>query len=352
MSFQLILKNKDKIIENAVNWMKENHPNRTSNYNKCKRDLNFVLDAYISDLENNTDYNVRFIGESFWKGEIRQLKSFKVELAVYDFIIDYIIKNLSTDKIFNHNLINLKNLLCNIIEFGPQTSVLNIIGKRKHVYEYKDDDIPDNSTIREIFLKAWHITPSKQNIMPYRVNVLGPTQTLYKQSIYNKVVGNHVYMEEEGFKSGHISKVSGEINPHYRHILYNPYLAVFSQRVCKEDEVSPFYKQKIAEGHFMEQIYPEWTERIKGSTAIEVGLFAQNVAALCLDKNIDYSFTVCFPGDVKKWKDIPFVKHPVLLLMSIGKAKVYRRDYLPQASSDREFKTAFKNVVQFDKDYK
>jgi hypothetical protein len=70
--------------------------------------------------------------------------------------------------------------------------------------------------------------------------------------------------------------------------------------------------------------------------------------ALYLDNDLDYSFTVCFPGDIKKWKDIPFVEHPVLLLMSISKAKIYRRDFLPQVSSDREYKTAFENVVYFE----
>lgn len=347
MTAQCISENKDSIIENAVNWMKSNYPDRTSNFNKCRRDLGHILDALFTDLKDNTDYNTKFIGSTFWKGGKRQIQSFETELAVYDNLVDYIVYNLEIDKETKNNLVNLKNILKDIIEFGPDKSVLDVIGKRKHVYEYKDDDIPELCLIREIFLKAWHITPSKQNIMPYNANILGPEQTEYKTSIYNKVVGNHVYMEEEGVKSGKITHVSGEINPHYRHVLVNPYLVVFSQRVCSEEEVSPFYKQKIAEGHFMEQMYPEWVNRIKGSTAIEVGLFAQNVAALCLDNNLDYSFTVCFPGDVKKWSDIPFVEHSVLLLMSIGKAKVYRRDFLSQVNSDREYKTAFDNVVKF-----
>lgn len=346
-----ILENKEIIIENAIKWMMENHPTRTSNYNKCKRDLNHILNALISDLNEGASYNTKFIGSTFWKGGVRQLKSFEAELAVYDYIKNYVTANLQLTEDVNLELEKLIDTLKHIVEFGPEASVMDVIGKRKHVYVYKDDDIPDPAVIKDIFLKAWQITPSKQNIMPYSVDVLGPTQTAYKNSIYNKVIGNHVYMEEEGVKSGHIAHVSGEINPHYRHVLENPYLVVFSQRVCSKEEVNPFYKEKIKEGHFMEQIYPEWVDRIKGSTAIEVGLFAQNVAALCLDYDLDYSFTVCFPGDVKKWKDIPFVKHPVLLLMSIGKAKIYRRDFLPQVSSDREYKTDFKNVVKFDNMY-
>ena len=226
--------------------------------------------------------------------------------------------------------------------------IFDTLNKRKHVYEYKDDDIPSAGTIEDIMRKAWQVTPSKQNIMPYKVSILGPNNKLTKQKVYNKVVGNHKRMEEEGLKLGYIDRVSNKINPHYRHVLENPYLIVFSQRVCTDKDISTFYKRQIANGHFMEQASVEWVNKIKSSTAVEVGLFAQNVAALCLEQDIDYSFTVCFPGDVNKWKDVSFVEYPVLLLMSLGKAKVYRRDFLPQSSSDDDYKTAFENVVQFE----
>mgnify|MGYP001599547418 CR=1 FL=1 len=226
--------------------------------------------------------------------------------------------------------------------------IFDHLNKRKHVYEYRVDDIPSPSIIEDLLRKTWKVTPSKQNIMPYKVSVLGPTANITKQKVYNKVVGNHVMMEEEGVKDGSITHVSGKINPHYRHILHNPYLIVFSQRVCTDKDINTFYQRQIKEGHFMEQASEKWVDRIKCSTAIEAGLFAQNLASLCLEQDIDYSFTVCFPGDVKKWSDIDFVKHPVLLLMSLGKAKVYRRDFLPQVSSDQDYKTAFENVVQFE----
>ena len=348
MHSQIILENKNVIIENAIAWMKEKYPSRTNNYNKCIRDLNFMLNAYISDLRDNTDINTKFIGQTFWKGKQRQLKSFEVEIAVHNYIFEYIKQNILTDNESIEKLCSLKNTLNYLIEVGPDNSVMDIIGKRKHVYVYKEDDIPSAHDIKEILLKAWQITPSKQNIMPYKVSVLGPDARETKSKIYNKVVGNHVYMEAEGLKEGAITHVSNKINPHYRHVLDNPYLIVFSQRVCTDKDINPFYKRQIEQGHFMEQASINWVERIKSSTAVEVGLFAQNVAAFCLDKGLDYSFTVCFPGDVKKWADISFVEHPVLLLMSIGKAKVYRRDFLPQGGSDQDYKTAFENVVQFE----
>ena len=226
--------------------------------------------------------------------------------------------------------------------------IFETLNKRKHVYKYKDDDVPSHDTIKDILHKAWRVTPSKQNIMPYKVSILGPSATVTKQKIYNKVVGNHVSMEEEGVKEGATTKISNEINPHYRHILHNPYLIVFSQRVCTDKDINPYYQRQIENGHFMEQASEKWVERIRSSTSFESGLFAQNIAALCLDQNIDYSFTSCFPGRVEKWKDIEFVEHGVIMLMSLGKANVYRRSMLPQESSDQDYKTAFENVVKFE----
>jgi hypothetical protein len=347
---QLIIKNKDIIIEKAIEWMKEKHPSRTSNYYKCARDLHHILNAYATDLKENTNVTIEFIGETFWQNGKRHLTDYKVELAVQDFIINYIEQNISSDQNFINKLVELKNKLNFIVEFGTKKSIKNVLEKRKHVYAYKDDDIPSYETIKGIFLRSWQITPSKQNIMPYKVNILGPNARETKEKIYDLVVGNHYRMDDEGLKEGTITKVTRKENPHYRHVLHNPYLVVFSQRVCTEKDINLFYKRVIKdEGHFMEQASKKWVEHIKASTSIEVGLFAQNVAALCLEQDLDYSFTACFPGPAKDWHEIKFVEHDVLLLMSIGKGKIYRRNFIAEITSDHDYKTAFENVVQFEK---
>ena len=238
-------------------------------------------------------------------------------------------------------------------------SVFDNLNKRQHVYEYRSDRIPEHEVVDEILRNAWQVTPSKQNIMPYQINVLGPGCVNQKRRIYCKVVGNHQMMEEAGVDEGAIAEVSGEINPHYRHVLHNPYLLVFSQRVVPMCEVNTLYKRKIAQGHFMEQCSPKWVDRIKPSTAIEAGLFAQNVAALCLEKDIHYSFTVCFPGRVEKWKDISFIKEEPLLLMSLGYKKTFRREYMlaerkrvfPDPKdwhTNDDYKVHFENVVYYE----
>lgn len=226
--------------------------------------------------------------------------------------------------------------------------IFNHLDKRKHVYEYKTDDVPSLNTIEDLLRKTWKVTPSKQNIMPYKVSVLGPTANVTKQKIYNKVVGNHKRMNAEGLREGAVTQLITEVNPHYRHVLHNPYLIVFSQRVCTDKDINPFYKHHIKNGEFIEQCSEKWVDDIRSTTSFEIGLFAQNLASLCLEQDIHCSFTGCISGNVKKWEDIDFVKHDVIMLMSLGKAKVFRRDFLLQQLSDLDYKTAFENVVKFE----
>jgi|TARA_B110000495_G_scaffold60709_1_gene51584 hypothetical protein len=222
------------------------------------------------------------------------------------------------------------------------------LDKRKHVYEYRQDDIPSQNTIEDLLRKTWKVTPSKQNVMPYKISVLGPDANITKQKVYNKVVSNDKRMSVEGLKEGAVTQTSTEINPHYRHILHNPYLIVFSQRVCSDKDINPFYKSKIKTGQFMEQASEKWLGDIRSSTSFEAGLFAQNLASLCLEQDIHCSFTGCFSGNVKKWSDIDFVDYDVLMLMSLGKAKTFRREFMSQETSDQDYKTAFENVVKFE----
>ena len=50
----------------------------------------------------------------------------------------------------------------------------DIMKKRKHVRDYDMNIIPPKKHIEEILQKAYELTPSKQNAIPYEVSVLGP----------------------------------------------------------------------------------------------------------------------------------------------------------------------------------
>jgi len=42
------------------------------------------------------------------------------------------------------------------------------------------------------------------------------------------------------------------------------------------------------------------------------------------------SYTSCFPRDVRKWEDVPYVKYRPLLLMSLGYSERYRHEDLQE----------------------
>ena len=71
------------------------------------------------------------------------------------------------------------------------------------------------------------------------------------------------------------------------------------------------------------------TQRVKRGddisiTALEAGLYANNIAALCVEQDLDVSFCGCFPRKMEEWENIPYVEYRPILLVSIGKALVYR----------------------------
>ena len=53
--------------------------------------------------------------------------------------------------------------------------------RRRHVVSYKDNVHPDKKLIDEALYKAWKSTPSKNNMMAYRVDVYGFRQSRRKE---------------------------------------------------------------------------------------------------------------------------------------------------------------------------
>ena len=203
-----------------------------------------------------------------------------------------------------------------------------LLSKRRHIHKFDTEKIPPKEQIDDLLYKAWKVTPSKNNFMPYNVHVLGPEKAAEKVLVWNKSVANHVKMEDEAVRDGYNTKAQGFANPYYEHVKYNSYLLVFSSRVC--DKPNPYYERQIKTGHFAEQLYPEWVERIVDTAATEVGMFISNMTMYCMEEGIDVSYTSCFPRDIKKWTDVPYVKYRPLLFMSLGYADRYRYEDLEE----------------------
>ena len=222
-----------------------------------------------------------------------------------------------------------------------QQPILNLLNRRQHVFLYDEENIPEKKLIEDLLWKAWKVTPSKNSFMPYHCNVLGPDKVNEKHSIWQKSMINKKQINEKEIKD---HKEDG-YNPYFKHLSSSPYLLVFTQRVCKPNA---YYQRSIDEGDYFEQTDSKKVESMIRTTATEVGMFMANLSAFALEKGLDTSTIACFPySNLKAWSDLPWVKYPVVLLGSIGKAKLYRRNRMGQEERKMDMKPEPEEVIKW-----
>ena len=228
-----------------------------------------------------------------------------------------------------------------------------LLSKRRHIHLFDTEKIPPKEQIDDLLYKAWKTTPSKNNFMPYHVNVLGPEHVRERKSITKKCMANKKEINEDKIPK-HYSKEHGDkweedgTNPAFVHIKTAPYVLVFTQRICKPNE---FYQDCIDRGDFFEQMHEEYLGELQRTTCTEIGWFTSNLTNLCVEQGLDTSTLLCFPYHSKTWnkgwEDIPWVKYPVVLLGSIGYAKQTRRQYLSFWARNNDKKPEKETVVKW-----
>jgi len=219
--------------------------------------------------------------------------------------------------------------------------------KRSHVKTYSKK-VPPKKEIQDAVWKAWKTSPSKNNAMAYEVLIWGPDKKEEKQKMHSLCVKNHIHAEVTAVEKKLASKTQqGEPNPYYEHVKHNPYLITIHSRLAKPNK---FYKRQIDEGHFYDQAYQSYVEKIIDSVAVEVGLFAQNITNYILEKNIDVTYNSCFVRDVNVWHEIGLtaVKQRPILMISCGYAERYRRqDLIDQRTENDDVKPDFEDIVRW-----
>ena len=222
-------------------------------------------------------------------------------------------------------------------------SIFDTMEKRHHVYEYHKKDIPDE-TVKELLWKAWKISPSKHNFMPYKVSVLGPNRQKEKDRMWKMCRYNHKRMEEAGAKlpredtsvnpyNDKPEEYTFHTNPAYNHVRYNSHLLIFSARICKLNGYMKHVVKK--EGHYAEQCEKSEVSNLRVASSFEASLFASNLTALCIEQGIDVSYNLCFPGEKEVWKNMPYLWYDkeqqharVFANMSLGYGKYFRHQWL------------------------
>tara|TARA_B100001093_G_scaffold226966_1_gene217518 strand:+ start:646 stop:1254 length:609 start_codon:yes stop_codon:yes gene_type:complete len=162
------------------------------------------------------------------------------------------------------------------------TNTLEIFNKRRQIKNFKSE-VPKKEIIEEILQKSFDVVPSKQNLIPYKVVVLGPNNPIEKDILEDltslAIVDN-------------------------RKVFHNaPYIIFFSTRLSKPNKL---VRHLMDKGHS----YPKCdiNKYKENSTLldvnIEIGMFATIFTALCNEKNIDVGYCSCYVQN-----DNRFAKH-------------------------------------------
>ena len=204
------------------------------------------------------------------------------------------------------------------------SEMYNLLEKRRAVRRYKTSDIPPRNLVEHLLWLAWKTTPSKNQMMPYAVKVLGPEKVEEKFKIWTKMTQQADFVETNNMKMKQIETrkdESYEYSPDYKHVRDNPYLLLFTQRLA---ECNEYYKEEVKYGHFAEQTLESHLGNILDQASVEVGYFAANLAMYCMEHDLDVSYGFCFPRYLTQWEDTPFITRRPILFMTLGYGEVYR----------------------------
>jgi hypothetical protein len=211
-----------------------------------------------------------------------------------------------------------------------KSSIYDALEDRRHVREFDTEFNVRESLIDVLLMKTWKVSPSKQNFMPYQVHVLGKEHQVYKDKLFNLMLKNEVVNDDNKKTVEEIwdEKYKGKFLPSYASVKNCAYALIFQLRQPDSKDLNKYQKHLIDDrGHQYQQLDERELQVGQDAIQFEAGLFANTFSALCLENNLDTSFFQCFPKDLAKWTDFPFITNTPLVVMTVGKGKSYRQDF-------------------------
>lgn len=200
---------------------------------------------------------------------------------------------------------------------------------KKQIRVYDEDHIPDSNLIDSIMTKAYELVPSKQNLVPYKIHVLGPDCIEEKEILFDLT-----------------SQTNAKV--HHNKAVYAPYVLIFTNRLVRD--MNEAVQLRTQRGHTQGVSDPN-KYMDKGplvQSSIEVGMYSTILSGLCLENNLEISYLKCFKSwygvnaDRGDWIKLPFITYTPLMIMCIGyKDKNRNWDLFFQ----KEYKPDINNVI-------
>jgi len=173
----------------------------------------------------------------------------------------------------------------NILGIKCLVSDMEIFSKRKQLKKFSER-APSKELVQTILRKTFELTPSKQNMMPYNVHVLDHTHTKEKDILY---------------------KLSTHSNCYHNYQLKAPYVLLLEPRKV---EATEHMKSELFEKH------GGYLNVRASDVDVEIGMFATIFTGLCLEYDIEVSYTKCFPEFTQL--DLLFLESSPTMAISIG----------------------------------
>ena len=189
---------------------------------------------------------------------------------------------------------------------------------RRHVYAY-DNNVDIKKDFFTSLEEAWKVTPSKQNFMPYKIHIIGPNAQEYKDKLYAMCLRNEGTVDN--LSDEQLIERYKHRPPSYHSITNCSYALIITQRLVTKVNVRQ--QKRLYKGHVAEQMDVKQQNALNSLASFEAGLFCNALQYYLLQKDIDSCYTGCFKTNLDIWKTLPFVTETPIMIMTIGKGKIF-----------------------------
>jgi hypothetical protein len=90
----ILITRKDELSIKVSQWVKDQFPDRTTEFDKCTRDISYIIKALSHCLHDNNHFSIDTLSRMFFKGSNLQLQSTYVEFEAYNMLLEEIKKIL------------------------------------------------------------------------------------------------------------------------------------------------------------------------------------------------------------------------------------------------------------------
>ena len=225
---------------------------------------------------------------------------------------------------------------------------------KKHVIEYckigmnnnnYEEIIPTQQQVVEILKVGYSLASSKQNSFPYKVAVLG---TDYKRSEHLQKLCEGRKIDKDGELPPGATYIP---NPNLYHLGTAAWTLIITPRMAAPNKYQAIQLDK--HGSHWEYDTVEKQESCKQAFAVEVGILATTITGAAMDQGWNCAYNVCFPYQIEKYKDFPYVDYRPYLIITLGKALKFKKDVFKPESLAADTRPGFDEIFTLvDKDKK